>query len=235
MSALVDDAGPLDPAPTEAAPVGAPVAAAGTESLQGAPTASPPELRRDFGAHVESHYRRLVAQLYAITLDSAEAHDVVQDAYSRAWRSWSTIGHSPDPAEWVRRVAVGSTIRSWRRVLRRRPQLATGGIDPRSATLLGALARLAPGARRCLVLHHMAGTPLTEIAALEGVSVAAVLARLRRAEAVVSGDLTSLLPGLAESVAGAVSAPRDDGTEIFGGEEAGPVRPPDVDEQRGAS
>ena len=79
----------------------------------------PEELRADFGAHFEGHYQRLVAQLYAITLNPAEAHDVVREAYSRAWRKWAEIGASADPAAWVRRVAVRSTMRSWRRAVAR--------------------------------------------------------------------------------------------------------------------
>src|ERR671922_1104223 len=71
---------------------------------------TPAQLRVDFGAHLEANYQRLVAQLYAITLNPGEAHDVVQDAYSRAWRSWVAIGRSPDPSAWIRRVAVRATM-----------------------------------------------------------------------------------------------------------------------------
>jgi hypothetical protein len=56
----------------------------------------PDQLRADFGAHFEAHYQRLVAQLYAITLNPAEAHDVVREAYSRAWRKWAEIGASAE-------------------------------------------------------------------------------------------------------------------------------------------
>src|SRR6185369_16513601 len=96
----------------------------------------PDQLRADFGAHFEAHYQRLVAQLYAITLNPAEAHDVVREAYSRAWRKWAEVGASADPAAWVRRVAVRSTMRSWRRTVARiRPgkrwALADGG-EPRT-------------------------------------------------------------------------------------------------------
>ena len=154
------------------------------------------ELRADFGAHVESHYRRLVAQLYAITLDPGEAHDVVQDAYSRAWRSWSTVGRSPDPAAWVRRVAVRSTARSWRRmrerIVARAP--ADDGADPRTAALLAALRRLPAAERRCVVLFYMAGSSVGEIAALEGISRGSVQAHLARARHVVTDGLADVLP-----------------------------------------
>jgi len=57
----------------------------------------PAQLRADFGAHFEANYQRLVAHLYAITLNPAEAHDVVREAYSRAWRRWAEVGSSADP------------------------------------------------------------------------------------------------------------------------------------------
>ena len=88
MSAIVDrwDGADVDDDDYEAAQID-----------QDAPSGSLAALRIDFGAHLEANYQRLVAQLYAITLDPGEAHDVVQDAYSRAWRNWATISRKPDP------------------------------------------------------------------------------------------------------------------------------------------
>jgi RNA polymerase sigma-70 factor (ECF subfamily) len=149
------------------------------------------DLRIDFGAHLEANYRRLVAQLYAITLDPAEAHSVVQDAYSRAWRSWASISRMSDPTGWVRRVAVRSTMRSWRRFRLRSRRPVGLGLDTSVGAVLAALRRLPPSERRCVVLHHMAGAPLPEIAAVEGLSVGTTAARLARAQQVVSAGLLS--------------------------------------------
>jgi DNA-directed RNA polymerase specialized sigma24 family protein len=162
----------------------------GTQVVQDAPAPTPAQLRVDFGAHLEANYRRLVAQLYAITLDPAEAHSAVQDAYSRAWRSWATVSRSPDSVGWVRRVAVRSTIRSWRR-LRPRRYVGPGPETPTGA-LLATLRELPVAERRCVVLHHMAGAPVKEIAAVEGVSVGTTAARLARAQQVVSNGLITL-------------------------------------------
>jgi DNA-directed RNA polymerase specialized sigma24 family protein len=151
------------------------------------------DLRIDFGAHLEANYRRLVAQLYAITLDPAEAHSVVQDAYSRAWRSWASISRMPDPTGWVRRVAVRSTMRSWRRFRLRSRRPVGPGLDTNVGAVLAALRRLPPSERRCVVLHHMAGAPLPEIAAVEGLSVGTTAARLARAQQVVSAGLVDVL------------------------------------------
>jgi len=144
------------------------------------------QLRADFGAHFEDNYQRLVAQLFAITLNSGEAHEVVQDAYSRAWRQWATISRLRDPAEWIRRVAVRSTIRSWRRYLARigfgRPKpIGDDAVEPRTAVLLSALGRLSTGERRAIVLHHMVGWSIAEIAVVERSSPGSVSVRLARA------------------------------------------------------
>jgi RNA polymerase sigma-70 factor (ECF subfamily) len=159
----------------------------------------PDRLRADFGAHFEAHYPRLVAQLYAITLNPAEAHDVVREAYSRAWRRWAEIGVSADPAGWVRRVAVRSTMRSWRRTAariapgRRRRALVDGG-EPRTRAVLLALGRLHDRERRAVVLVDMAGVPVVEVAALEQVPPGTVAARLSRARRVVGDALAEAGP-----------------------------------------
>lgn len=168
-------------------------ASAGTQVVQDAPAPTPAQLRVDFGAHLEANYRRLVAQLYAITLDPAEAHSVVQDAYSRAWRSWATVSRSPDSVGWVRRVAVRSTIRSWRRLRLRSRRPVGPGPETQTGAVLAALRDLPAAERRCVVLHHMAGAPVKEIAAVEGVSVGTTAARLARAQKVVSDGLSGLV------------------------------------------
>jgi RNA polymerase sigma factor (sigma-70 family) len=160
----------------------------------------PVNLRIDFGAHFESNYQRLVAQLYAITLDAGQAHDAVQDAYARAWRRWATIGQTADPAAWVRSVAVRSTVRSWRSLLGRfgigRPRPERANIEPRTRAMLSALRRLPPAERRALVLTYMAGSSVEEIAAIEQISSNAVHARLSRGRRLITENLADDLPAL---------------------------------------
>ena len=158
----------------------------------------PDQLRADFGAHFEANYQRLVAQLYAITLNPAEAHDVVREAYSRAWRRWTEVGSSADPTGWVRRVAVRSTMRSWRRTaarlgLRGGRTLVEGG-EPRTRAILTALSRLQDTERRAVVLVDMAGVPVVEVASLEQVPPGTVAARLSRARRVVGDALAEFGP-----------------------------------------
>jgi DNA-directed RNA polymerase specialized sigma24 family protein len=165
---------------------------------------APVDLRIDFGAHFESHYQRLVAQLYAITLDAGQAHEVVQDAYARAWRRWPTVGRGPDPAAWVRGVAVRSTIRSWRTLLGRfgigRPRPGRDGNDPRTVAMLSALRRLPAPERRAIVLTYMAGSSIEEIGVIEQVSYNTMQARLSRGRRLITenlaDDLSAVLGGM---------------------------------------
>ncbi|QJY49138.1 RNA polymerase sigma factor [Pseudonocardia broussonetiae] len=194
--------GPHTPGPHTPAPYQPYAPASGGSApvvVQDAPAPSPASLRIDFGAHLEANYQRLVAQLYAITLDAGEAHDVVQDAYSRAWRKWSEIRVGPDPTGWIRRVAVRSTQRGWRRVLERVGLARTrpvGDGDARTAALLGALGRLTIAERRAVVLFHMVGMSRRDIASLEQVPAETVRDRLRRAHQVVSEGMADELPSV---------------------------------------
>ncbi|ANY08750.1 RNA polymerase sigma factor [Pseudonocardia sp. HH130630-07] len=156
------------------------------------------ELRADFGAHLEAYYPRLVAQLYAITLNPQEAHDVVQDAYSRAWRRWSTLRaadpgpDAEDPAVgWVRRVALRTSMRH--RFFRRRRRPAAEETDPRTGALLEALGRLVAADRRAVVLHHMAGLPVRAVADLESASEHDVRRRLARGREIVTEGMAEVL------------------------------------------
>jgi DNA-directed RNA polymerase specialized sigma24 family protein len=183
----------------------------GTELVQRPSLSTPAELRVDFGAHLEANYQRLVAQLYAITLNPGEAHNVVQDAYSRAWRSWVAIGRTPDPSAWIRRVAVRSTIRSWRGALARfgigRPRAIGSGVDERTRAVLRSLARLSAAERRAVVLFHMAGATVEEIAAIEQTSETLVNARLTRGRHVVTEGMADVLPDVLGDAAATGYAP----------------------------
>lgn len=195
MSAQVDHWGGADVDDVDAAP-----AYGRAQVVQDGPAGALARLRIDFGAHLEANYQRLVAQLYAITLDAGEAHDAVQEAYSRAWRQWAVISRQPDPTSWVRSVAVRSTTRSWRRTMAkfglRRHARPLEGVDPRTAALLGALARLGAPERRAVVLHHMAGAGIDEIALVEQVDGGVIEERLAAAQHVVVEGLADELPAV---------------------------------------
>ncbi len=143
----------------------------------------------------------MVAQIYALSGDLAEAQEVAQDAFLRAWTSWARVAAYDDPGGWVRRVAHNLAVSRWRKarntaraLIRHGPPADVPEPSLASASLVAALARIPESARRALVLHHIAGLSVAEIADLEGVAAGTVKARLSRGRA-------ALAPILAEPAA----------------------------------
>jgi DNA-directed RNA polymerase specialized sigma24 family protein len=90
----------------------------------------------------------------------AEAEDLLQGAYERAYRRWRRISRRGDPERYVRQMLVNASVDRWRR-LRRHPEvpLVVTGADPGTADtaaviadrdlLLRGLTALPPGSGPC--------------------------------------------------------------------------------------
>jgi RNA polymerase sigma-70 factor, ECF subfamily len=151
-----------------------------------------------FAEFYTASYRRLLQQLFAVTGDLAEAEDVLQEAYARASLRWATLARYQAPEAWVRRVALnlaGMAARRLRRrataLLRLGPPVPVPELTPDALDLHRALQSLPLGQRQAIVLHHLVGLSVNEIAAETGGSVSAVkqwLSRGRRALATALGD-----------------------------------------------
>lgn len=135
--------------------------------------------------------RRLTGQLYAMTGDRAEAEDAVQEAFARAWQRWSRVSRYADPEAWVRTVACRISISSWRKAVNRSvaqrrhgPADDLPGLSPDYVAIIAALRQIPSAPRQVIVLHHLVGLPVEEIARqfrLPAGTVKARLARGRRA------------------------------------------------------
>jgi RNA polymerase sigma-70 factor, ECF subfamily len=130
---------------------------------------------------------RVISQLYAMTGDRAEAEDVVQEAYTRAWERWDKIARYADPEGWVRTVAWRISVSSWRKAksrlaAHRRDSRPDPGPDvsPDYVAMISALRGINADQRRAVVLYHLVGLSVQEIARQTGTSPAAVKARLMR-------------------------------------------------------
>src|SRR5258708_26849646 len=71
----------------------------------------------------------------------AEAEDLLQGAFERAYRRWRRISRRADPEPYVRQILVNASVDRWRR-LRRHPEapLAVTGFDPGTADTAAAVA-----------------------------------------------------------------------------------------------
>lgn len=150
----------------------------------------------EFDAFYSASYSRLVGQLYVMTGDWAEAQDVVQEAYIRAWDRRSRFDLHAAPEAWIRTVAWRLAVSRLRR-LRRGTELlrshhversvAPPGVD--HPVLVQALRGLTERQRRAVVLHHLCDLSVEDVAVETGTSVNAVKACLVRGRAALAAAL----------------------------------------------
>ncbi|MEU0170559.1 SigE family RNA polymerase sigma factor [Streptomyces iakyrus] len=150
----------------------------------------------DFDQFYTAHARRLVAIVYAVTGDLAEAEDAVQEAFARAWLRWDRLVAAGDPAPWVRTVAMRLAVSTWRKSrnrlrahFRHGPPADLPGLAPDHVALVTALRHLKPEQRRVIVLHHLLDLPVEEVARETGATRDAVRTRLVRARRALSTHL----------------------------------------------
>ena len=149
----------------------------------------------DFDQFYGVHFASLGVQLYAYFGDMAEAQDVTQEAFCRAWQQWSKVSTYDDPVAWVRRVAWRLAISRWRRTktalafARKQREEHVPELSPDRVALASALATLPAPQRRAVVLHYLSGLQVAEIAAQEGVAVGTVKSWLHRGRAALATQL----------------------------------------------
>lgn len=154
-------------------------------------------LRDHFNIYYASHARRLIAAVYGMTGDAAEAEDAVQEAFARAWPRWAKLtADGDDPTPWIRTVAMRLAVSSWRKSrnrirahFRHGPPPDLPGLGPDHVALVEALRTLRPEYRRVIVMHYLLDLPIATIAEETGASHGAVKTRLRRARVALGAQL----------------------------------------------
>lgn len=144
----------------------------------------------DFAGFYTATATRVVGYLYVVLGSVAEAEDAAQEAYTRAWLRWSRVRGYDDPEAWVRAVGFRVAMSSWRKTKNRLTAHRTSGGDrsgaqvpdlsPDRLVVVDALRRIPAEQRRALVLFHLLGLTVTEIAEETGAPVGTVKARLSR-------------------------------------------------------
>ncbi|MFG2099955.1 RNA polymerase sigma factor [Micromonospora echinaurantiaca] len=133
---------------------------------------------------------RVVGQVFAVHGDLADAQDVVQEAYAKAWQHWQKLSTYADPEAWVRMVAWRLAANRWRSARRRMSAWVRHGTPPQTpgpgpdrVAIMAALQQLPVKQRQVVVLHYLYGYPVAEIAESTGMPVGSVKAYLHRARA----------------------------------------------------
>ena len=139
----------------------------------------------------------------AILGDEADARDAAQDTFVTAWQQIRSVRDAERFDAWLQRVAVNSA-RMTHRARRRRAvreiaqsRLSTAKATPVLDDRAGADARVLDSAlrtldidqRSILVLHHLEGLPVAEIAAMLDIPVGTAKSRLHAARKALQGAI----------------------------------------------
>jgi RNA polymerase sigma-70 factor (ECF subfamily) len=150
-----------------------------------------------FDAFYSGSVRRVTGQVYAMTGSRAEAEDCVQEAYARAWQRWDKVS-----GYGVRTVAYRVSVSAWRkaanmRVAHRRQWAPedTRGLSPDYVAIIAALRKIPPRQRQAIVLYHLVGLSVEEIATETGAAAGTVKARLSRGRQAMAPYLADSEPG----------------------------------------
>ena len=148
----------------------------------------------DFAALYRAHVGRVYALCLRMVGDAAEATELTQDVFVRAWERLGTFRGESAVGTWLHRLAVNVVLERLRADRRRLARVEPAGewLDecaaaaPRDAVLEridldAALPRLAEGARVVFVLHDVEGYGHDEIARLTGLAPGTIRTQLHRA------------------------------------------------------
>lgn len=154
----------------------------------------------------EQLVRRYQTSIYKVALrmlgSQADAQDVVQETFVRAWRALPRFRHDSAVRTWLYRIVTRQALDkiASRRTTGTLDRLETdAGPDPAQTAehqeqlraVRQAIADLPPEQRAALVLREFAGLSYREVAQVLGASVPAIKTRIHRARLTVIQQTSS--------------------------------------------
>jgi RNA polymerase sigma-70 factor (sigma-E family) len=134
---------------------------------------------------------------YMLTRNWANAEDLLQDAFARAWFHWSKL--DGDPEAYVRKIIVNTYVSNGRRRWRRElvsdtlPEATapdwSHDVDERDR-LWRAIGQLPPKQRAVIVLRYYEDLPEAQVAEVLGCAVGTVKSQAAKALAKLRVDTT---------------------------------------------
>lgn len=149
-----------------------------------------------FDAFYRGTVRRTTRYAFGLTGEQAEAQDLVQEAYARAWQHWRRVAAYDDAEAWLRLVVSRLAKDRWRRLLVRRaaaagtpPAPPVPGPSEETVLLVAAMRTLPFDQRQAVVLFHLMDRSLADIAAETRTNISTVKSRLTRGRAALAALL----------------------------------------------
>jgi RNA polymerase sigma-70 factor (sigma-E family) len=144
-----------------------------------------------FGEYVAEHGAALYRLAFVLAGNEFDAHDVVQEALSRAVTRWDRIQRADDVDAYLRRMVINANNSWWRRTWHReRPRAGLFDGPDRTHDPLGGLvdqrgmwhacAALSRDQRVAVVLRYYEGLSYAEIAEVVGCAEATARSRVFR-------------------------------------------------------
>jgi RNA polymerase sigma-70 factor, ECF subfamily len=150
----------------------------------------------DFNVFYAGTARRVTAYLHAVTGSRAKAEDAAQEAFARAWQRWDKVSGYDDPEAWVRTVGYRISVSAWRKASTRAAAHRRHGVpddepglSPDYVAIVAALRKISPDQRQAIVLYHLVGLSVGEIARETGAPAGTVKAWLARGLRALAGQL----------------------------------------------
>ena len=156
----------------------------------------------DFDDFYSRGYRRCMALGYVLTGSAVDADDLVQEAFSTAYRRWSEIAAYDDPIAWVRKVMVNNAMSRGRRLRREvlalarlngRPRPAIPEIDSADRELWTLVSKLPKQQAAAIGLYYVDDLSVESIAAVLGCSAGTVKTHLSRGRQSLASRLTATM------------------------------------------
>ncbi|TCB97191.1 sigma-70 family RNA polymerase sigma factor [Micromonospora zingiberis] len=151
----------------------------------------------DFDAFYSASSRRVLAHVCAMVGSQADAEDAVAEAYLKAWNRWNRIRQYDSPEAWVRQVAYRHAVSTWRRAVNRlrahhrdTTEQEVEALNPNHVALVTALRHIPANHRRAVVLHHLVGLTVAEIAQEMGAAPGTVMSWLSRGRHALAAHLS---------------------------------------------
>lgn len=142
-----------------------------------------------FESFYRDTYRPTLGIAIALTSNSAEAEDLVQEAFVAAHRRWDQISGYDQPQAWVRRVVINRATSMRRRLGVEIRALARIGpaadispdLSPETAEVWREVQQLSRRQQQAIALHYVGELSVEETAEAMGCSSGAVKSHLHRA------------------------------------------------------
>jgi RNA polymerase sigma-70 factor (ECF subfamily) len=155
-----------------------------------------------FEAEALPHFKALYGTAYRMTRSAADADDLVQDTYLRAYRAFDSYTPGTNIRAWLFTILHRARTDQLRRSLRRRetgelPEDARAVPPPQDALASGrdvwrAVMELPEAFRTAVVLRDVEEFSYQEIAAIVEVPIGTVMSRIHRGRALLRQALAGV-------------------------------------------